>query len=924
MDAERWKRIENLCWTALERPRADRPAFLAEACGGDAELRQQVESLLRQLETDPGFLEQPIVRLPDVAHAGAGGEPTYIGSYRIVRPIGHGGMGEVYLAINEAEGLELPVAIKMVRRGMDAETALQRFRVEQRILASLRHPHIARLLDVGVSEAGRPFLVMEYVEGTPVDAYADAHRLPLRRRLALFREICEAVQHAHQNLIVHRDLKPSNILVTEEGQPKLLDFGIGKVLAGEDTFAATPTTRPHERVLTPEYSSPEQIRAEPVGTATDVHGLGLLLYKLLTGRHPFQAEGRSTRDVERAIQEEDPPRPSTVVDRPLQRRRAEGSTEIVPASELAERRRAEPRRLRRALAGDLDTIVLKALRKEPEHRYGSAAALAEDVRRHLEGLPVRARRATVAYRTGRFLRRHAWGAAAVVTLLLALAGFSIVTHVQSQRVAEQRDRALEVRGFLLEMFGAAGADETADSVTARQLLDRQAERLESAYQDQPVLRAEMMHVLSEGYERLGLYDKAGPIARDALELRRQLLGPRHPDVGATLSTLGWIQRQRGERDEARALLREAVSILRDAGDAEQDRLARALNDLGVLLDGQGEREEAERVLREALAIRVELLGPDHRSVGVTANNLMALLYRKGEYAQSIEMGERALRALRGSLGPDHQRTIIVQNNLAAVATVMGDIETAERQYRDLLERQTRLQGRGHPVTIRLMIAFGSVLSDAGKNEEAQRVLAEALAHGEERLGPDHTDVAVTSRLLGILARERGEFDEARRRLERALDIQRRVLGDDHAEVGQTLSHLAELARAEGSLDEAERLHRDAIAVYESSLGPDHPQTAVRRERLGDLLLERGDPAAARTVLEKALGTALDRLPDDHPLIPAIRLDLVEANIALGATDAAQSLLADLGPAFESGLLSEAAARRYDTLSASVDTTEEAR
>lgn len=920
MDRDRWERIESLCWRALRRPPPERSVYLEQACAGDDRLRREVEELLGQLEDAPSFLEEPLVRIPD--EAAPASAPTYVGPYRLVRPLGRGGMGEVYLAVHEAEELELPVAVKVVRRGLDAETAVRRFRVEQRILASLRHPHIARLLDAGVTDEGRPFFVMEYVDGTPLDDYADARRLSLDRRLALFCKISGAVQHAHQNLVVHRDLKPGNILVTEDGEPKLLDFGIGKILAGGDAPRAVPTTRPGERPLTPEYASPEQLRREPVGAASDVHGLGILLYELLTGHHPFRAGGRSVEDVERAILEEEPDPPSTAVARPVPGLAAAGA-EAVSVGELAERRRTDPRTLRRRLTGDLDTIVLKALRKEPLRRYGSAAALEEDVRRHVEGLPVRARSATLTYRAGRFLKRHAWAVATAAVVVLALLGTSVVTHVQSQRVARERDRALEVRGFLLEMFGAAGADRAADSVTARQLLDRQADLLESAYGGRPELRAEMMHVLAEGYERLGLYERALPLAQGALELRREVLGPRDAEVGATLATLGWIHRQRGEPEEARPLLTEAVSILRDAGSSERDRLGRALNDLGALLDGQGERETAERVLREALALRTELLGPEHRSVGVTANNLMALLYRKGDYDGSVEMGRRALRALRGSVGADHQRTIIVQNNLAAVAAAMGDLEEAERQYRDLLERQSRLQGRGHPVTIGVMLALATVNRDAGRTEEARDLAEEALGRAEERLGPDHPEVADALGLLGTLARSRGEFSEGRRHLRRALSIQRRTRGEEHAEVGETLALLAGLARAEGDLEEAERRYREAVDVYEASAGPDHPQTAVRLERLGDLLLERDEPEGARGVLQRALDVARERLPPDHPLVPRSRLGLAEAHLALEAPATADSLLELVRPAVEAGELSRAAERRFESVSASLASPDEA-
>ena len=379
MHPERWQRIEAICFAALERDPALRAAYLEQACGGDTGLRREVETLLEQHEKHPSFLETPIVSL--AGFVGAEPDPLppsgRIGSYRLIKRLGKGGMGEVYLAVREVDDVRQKVALKLIRRGMDSDEVVRRFRLERRILASLNHPNIAALLDAAVAEDGRPYFVMEHVEGTELDEYCAARRLPVRERLELFQVICRAVQHAHQNLVVHRDLKPRNILVTEDGTPKLLDFGIGKVLS-TDAFGDAIETRTELRLLTPEYAAPEQLTGAPVTTATDVYALGVILYELLTGQHPYGPEAADRQDLERIILEVTPPRPSLV--------------------------RSE---IRRQLAGDLDTIVLMALRKEPARRYPSASALAADLQRHLDGLPVTARPDTFGYRAGKFVRRHA-------------------------------------------------------------------------------------------------------------------------------------------------------------------------------------------------------------------------------------------------------------------------------------------------------------------------------------------------------------------------------------------------------------------------------------------------------------------------------------------------------------------------------------
>jgi len=919
-DGQRWRRIESLCWRALGLPSPARERLLDQIADGDETLAREVEELLTHLEAEPDFLERPLVRIPEVRELEARdpGE-TRLGPYRLVRPLGRGGMGEVYLAMRETEDLELPVALKVLRRLENSGPWLLRFRQERRILANLRHPYIARLLDTGVSRDGRPYFVMEYVEGTTLLEYVDGKRLSLSERLRLFIRICSAVQHAHENLVVHRDLKPSNILITDEGEPKLLDFGIGKFLAGPvEGLPDPPATRPEERLLTPGYASPEQLLGNPVGTASDVHGLGILLYELLTGRNPFRCSARGDEDIERAVLTVDPPPPSRVVRDPLRVPGPGGAVDTVSARALAQRRGTDPRSLRRALKGDLDSVVLKALRKDSSKRYGSVASLQEDLRRHLEGLPVRARASTWAYRMNRFLKRHRWAAAFLMALLLGLTGVTLISQLRSHQMARERDRALEVRSFLLEMFGASGPDRGTDPVRARQLLDRQSDLVASGYPGRPELRAEMMHVLAEGYERLGLYEEAETLAREVLELRGATLDPRDPEIGVSLATLGWILRQRGSVEEARTILQEGVSILRKAGAAHHRQLSRALNDLGVVLDGLGEREGAERALAEALGLRTSLLGGQHRSVGVTANNLMALHYRMGDYERAIEIGRRALHALQGSLGADHQRTIIVQSNLAAVAVVMGDLVTAEREYRDLWTRQSRLQGAGHPVTLELARSLATVLEQTGKTSEAEALLQRTLTEGELRMGPDHPAVAATLQTLGFVAQRQGNLPVARDHLARALEMQRASLGDEHVEVGETLSLLADVDRAKGRWVAAERRYREAIAVYGKAVGDAHPETAMRSERLATLLFELGRYEEARSVFATVLDVARKRLPVGHRLRHLARIGLAESHLALGRPERADSIVSPLRPASGAGTLRRDEGERLDALLATLD------
>ncbi|HSG49503.1 MAG TPA: serine/threonine-protein kinase, partial [Longimicrobiales bacterium] len=561
----------------------------------------------------------------------------------------------------EGDGYTRTVALKLIRKGLDTERVLERFRLERRILAGLRHPNIASLLDGGATEDGRPFFVMEFVEGEPVDEHCSRRSLPVRERLELVETICDAVQHAHQNLVVHRDIKPQNIMVTPEGHPKLLDFGIGKVLSPE---AGGELTLVDDRALTPAYAAPEILRGDAITTAADVYGLGVLLYRLLTGVLPYPAGGSI---AERLGALEEPPR------RP-------GS--VAPTGQKISR--------------ELDAVVLKALAPRPEDRYGSAAALAEDLRRFREGRPVRARTPGVLYSTWKFVGRHRVSVGAAAVVVLSLAAGAWYTVEQSRRVAAERDKALEVRGFLLETFGAAGADRAlGDSVTARALLDAQAAVVREAYAARPDLQREMMLVLAEGYERLGLFTEAREWAEEAVALD----GPAAPGERASaMGLLGWITHQQGRPDEALPILQDAVADAREGWEAERT-LARTLNDLGVVQEALGQFDAAGESHREAMELRVALFGENHRSVAVSASNLSVIRYRQGDFQGAVEEASRALRAIRASFGPDHQRAVIVQSNLAVFKLVAGDLRGAEDDFRDLWQRQARIQGPEHPVTV---------------------------------------------------------------------------------------------------------------------------------------------------------------------------------------------------------------------------------
>jgi len=831
-----WARVREICLAALELPAEERQRYLDAACGGDRELRAEVESLLEQ--HDPDFLESPLI---DVERLGAEGDVALgslrrLGAYRIVRPVGRGGMGEVYLAVQEGEGFERPVALKLVRAGMATDDVLARFRLERSILAGLSHPNLAKLIDGGATPDGLPYFVMEYVEGAPITEYCDRRALSVTDRVRLFQSVCDAVHRAPQSLVVHRDIKPSNVLVTTEGVPKLLDFGIGKVLDAAES--STELTRRTRRVLTPEYASPEQIRGGTVTTATDVHGLGLLLYELLAGRHPFSESATSDEQLARAVTETMPEAPSTVAARD-----PAGDGADAP-QEIAARRGTQPPKLVRTLRGDLDNIVLRALRKEPERRYPSADALRSDLERYLVGLTVQARPDSFAYRASKFVRRNPWGVAAAVLALVALGTALVVPWQQNRRLMAERDKALAVQGFLLEAFGTTGGDE---AVSAGELLSLQAGRVDSLYADRPELRAEMLLVLSDALERVGDYPRAVQTAERGLTTLRSEHAGDHPEVARALNTYGWALHSAGQSAEALEPLEEAVAMRRSIGRAVRDELSRSLNDLGVVRDELGEYETAEALYREALEIRRAGLGDAHRATGITASNLAVTLYRLGEFEAAKREAELALQVMRAAVGPDHQRTIIVQNNLAAMMVGAGDLAGAVEQYRDLLDRQTRLQGEGHAITNTVRNGLAQTLFLAEELDEAEELSIDVVRHARA-LGPAGLDHLLDSLLrIGRIHNAADRPRDALRVLDEGIALAeaersgRPIAWQLREERRRARSVLSDWA---GAAADQERF----VELVGTGLDGEAEPMVRHRLHLAELLARAGDVEGARAVL----------------------------------------------------------------------------
>ncbi len=755
---EHQQRVMQLVNAALERPPAERPAWLEASCGDAPQLRREVEELLDEAEQDSEFMEEPAFSV----HAPDGESQRRIGPYRVVRLLGRGGMGAVYLAARE-EDFRQPVALKLIKRGMDTDEIIRRFRNERQILAELHHPNIARILDGGTSPDGRPFFAVEYVEGEPLHRHCDAHKLSIRGRLELFRKVCAAVQFAHQQLVVHCDLKPANILVDGAGEPKLLDFGIAKLLS-PDRASPTLLTIADRRPLTPEYASPEQVRGERVTPSCDVYSLGVVLYQLLTGHAPYRLDTGTREEITRAVCEEEPKRPSAVVRRTEEIRRGDGSLKRLSPEAVSRPRGGDPRRLRRRLAGDLDSIVLKAMRKEPRHRYGSVDQLSEDIHRHLTGRPVQARKGTFAYRAGKFLRRNKYGLAVLVLIL----GFSVTTTVLWKQALHERDQAIRERvrtekmsRVLEDFLKIYNPDETRGKpVAARDMLARIQGKISKKLGDEPRLRTDMLEQVGAVSRNLGLYEDAAVLMAESLRISREIFPGDHPEVARRISNLAGVFYRSGEYEEAERLYREALEMRRRLGEDETVAAVAVMNNLALLLTHRGDYAGAEMLYRSGLAIRKKLYDPSHPRIANSLASLGALLYTRGDFAAAEALLHEVLEIRVKAYGPEHTAVARVHNNLGAVLLARGRLVEAELHCQQALAIRRQRLGEDHPETARTKRNLAVLLLARGETPTAGVLAPQVLGILSANQPAGDWQIADAVGVLGAYLAALGRYAEA--------------------------------------------------------------------------------------------------------------------------------------------------------------------
>ncbi|MEM8932622.1 MAG: serine/threonine-protein kinase [Acidobacteriota bacterium] len=910
-DEVSWQRIDAAFQDAVERTGTALVDHLEQLARSDAALAAEVRSLLA---ADTGLAGHVVARAVGAMVGGEPGDDTErittlrFGPYRAGALLGRGGMGAVYVGERTDDDFEQRVALKVVRGSLVSDAVRARFRTERRILARLQHDRIARFIDGGVADDGVTlWFAMEAVDGRPLfEALAG---VSLRQRLATFLDICEAVQVAHRNLVVHRDLKPSNILVDAEGRAKLLDFGIATLLGADAQTSAAESSAGDARAMTPAYAAPEQLAGSAVTTATDIYTLGVLLYELLTGRHPFDAERRSG-SLQQAILHTTPAPPSRVLG-------------------------TDARRIdRAALAADLDPICLKALAKQPEARYASAADLAADVRRYLADEPVHAVPATWAYRARKFVCRHRPQVLVAVGAMLAIFGLTIAYGL---RLADERDRARaesrkaeQVAAFLAELFSASDPSESEGvQVTARELLDRGVDRIDRDLVDEPEVRADLLHVLGDVHKRLGLYevsldllqrsaeidtsfgedrsierarnlvrigevhlyeerfDEAEAAFVDALAIQRRELDGPSAEVADTLDLYGRLERLRRRPDDAERRHQEALRIRRQLFGEVSLPISESLQSLALLRQTQGRPDAAVELLRDALTIRRELLGTDHPETVELTQNLASSLQRTGALDEAFDLMTDAFDGVRAAYGDDHQNVGWALNGMAYSLQQLGRLDEAIDHDRRAVE-VFRRRGGG-PAGVSPLVQLARHLTQAGQLDEAEAVAREALVWlGDTPEDPDpkRSNVLVD---LGTILTLDGRFDEADAALRETLRLDIATYGDDHPYVAQDRYKLAELARVAGR--PADALDWLDLAIErQQRLRPGANAFGLSLISRGEELLALTRVADAEAAFREALDVFAIETPDSHPDVATARLGLGAALVVQGQSTAGREMM----------------------------------
>src|SRR5215469_9801094 len=735
---------------------------------------------------------------------------TFSQRFQLVRKLGEGGMGQVWL-VDQTSPVRRQVALKLIRAGMYDQSTVQRFRAEWQSLAIMDHPAIAKVFDAGTTDQGQPYFVMEYVAGLPITEYCDQKKLTIKQRLELFIQACDGVKHAHQKAIIHRDLKPANILVVEvDGRPmpRIIDFGLARAatlgLDGQSLL-----TQAGHFVGTPAYMSPEQATPDrqDIDTRTDVYSLGVVLYVLLTGGLPIEADRQPLLEVLQRLREEEPARPSNKV-----------SSDRNGSTSAAAARRTEPAQLVGLLRGDLDWITMKAIEKDRARRYATPSELAEDIRRYLNHEPVTARPASASYRLQKYVRRHRVRVGVAALLIILFAGFAVLQAAQIRRITHERDRAnrerdraTRITDFMTGMFKVSDPSQArGNSVTAREILDKASADMGKGLAQDPEAQAQMMYVMARTYMNLGLYPRAHELAKDALDSRVRLLGANDPKTLECMSQLGWVLNQEGHYAEADKLEREAVDKERRVLGAENPLTLETMGNLAATLGVEGHQDEDDQLIRQVVDIESRTLGRENPQTLSAMHQLAVALWSQGRYAESEQSYRQLVEVERRVLGPDHPQTLGSMANLASAMHAQGQSAEAERIYRQVLAGFQHVLGPEHKNTALAMTRLAEVLVGEGKDAEAEKLYRDALAIRLRTLGPEHAATLQSRINLAELLLQQGHIREAEATQKETMAISVRVLGAENPQTLWVQADLSETLIKERQYSKAERIAQEAF------------------------------------------------------------------------------------------------------------------
>lgn len=826
MNQQRWKQVEEIVDTALSIDQAERDDYIEEACKGDKELKTRVTKLLENIEQaetanyleEHGQYQEFEADLAKSAEHSAGESliGREIGAYKILELIGHGGMGSVYAAERSDKVHDEQLALKILPRGMDTPSNLDRFKRERKILAKLDHPNIARLLDGGITEDGLPYLVMEYVEGMPLDKYCDQHRLSVKQRLELFGAVCRAVQHAHQNTVIHRDLKPSNILVTENGTLKVLDFGIAKLLEPDDPETTIFQTRTGARMFTLGYAAPEQVEGDTVTTAADTYGLGVLLYEILAGVHPFDLGDKKLTEIETLIREQTPNRPS------VKFRKLSSDQQ----KQVSDKRGTSPSTLFNLLQGDLDAIVMKTLRKEPTARYSSVEQLLDDLRRREENLPLIAQEDTWRYKTSKFIKRHKtglWIAAGFLLLIIGFATFYTWQITQERNEAqEQRNRAQEearkseaVTTFLTDLIKANYPENAqGDTITVREFLSKGYNKLHNLSRS-PAVQANVMQVMAHTYQSLGELDKADSLISQVVTMQDTM------DIGTSekatsYNLYGLILRDQGQISEAEQAMEQSADLYKRTENTETAEYTKLLRDLAYIKRMQGNYDQALPLARQALNIEQRIYGKSNIQTAETYFVLASILQHQHKYEQAKKNQLKSLKIINANIDGPHPGKATNFNNLGNIYESQDSLQKAKMYYQ------------------------------------------KALQMNEELYGGVHSSIATSASNLADVLKYQDKLNSAEVLIKRAIKVRTKTSGKNHPYLANHLNNYANLYRRQKKFERADSLYLQAINIFEKNYGPDHPKIVSTKFNRAVNAHFRGNNKYAKSLLKAVIAIRKDR------------------------------------------------------------------